>query len=354
MGLTGGKDPKGTQTKTPFRDLCLPDPAESNARAAQSSAAGSRPRGVGCKQVSTPQPPTLALGVGNCSRETVQPIDRLMRLACCSRRHRRQRSCRHRHRLAPLNSRRRYVTSMAYQLWAAPVCPFAQRAWIAAKESGGREGERARRCRLVQKRCAPACRPARGPACWHGELPIHCIIVSAGAPFEYKAVDLHNKSPEFEALYRWAQGGTAWGRSLAAQLGSQVLILPSHRLLLPRPSPPPQQGGVRRLRGGQGAGAGGRRAGDYREPRGRRVHPAAVWGPHRWVPWALCIVVLVARRRSAPCSAAARSELGACRPASAQPSASRAACLVHRPRRRHPRGRRPAGPGPAVGRRVVC
>lgn len=47
---------------------------------------------------------------------------------------------------------------MAMQLWAAPVCPYAQRAYIAVKE--------------------------------------------AGVPFEYKTVDLHNKSEEFVALYR--------------------------------------------------------------------------------------------------------------------------------------------------------
>ncbi|KAL4421877.1 hypothetical protein ABPG77_003679 [Micractinium sp. CCAP 211/92] len=47
---------------------------------------------------------------------------------------------------------------MAAQLWAAPVCPWAQRATIA--------------------------------------------VVETGAPFEYKTVDLHNKSAEFVSLYR--------------------------------------------------------------------------------------------------------------------------------------------------------
>ncbi|KAL4444163.1 hypothetical protein ABPG75_011900 [Micractinium tetrahymenae] len=50
------------------------------------------------------------------------------------------------------------ATRMAAQLWAAPVCPWAQRATIA--------------------------------------------VVETGAPFEYKTVDLHNKSEEFVALYR--------------------------------------------------------------------------------------------------------------------------------------------------------
>lgn len=44
------------------------------------------------------------------------------------------------------------------ELWAAPVCPYAQRAWISVTETG--------------------------------------------APFEYKVVDLHDKAPDFVALYR--------------------------------------------------------------------------------------------------------------------------------------------------------
>lgn len=44
------------------------------------------------------------------------------------------------------------------QFWAAPVCPYAQRGWIALTE--------------------------------------------AGADYDYRKVDLHNKSAEFEALYR--------------------------------------------------------------------------------------------------------------------------------------------------------
>lgn len=44
------------------------------------------------------------------------------------------------------------------QLWAARVCPYAQRAYIALKETG--------------------------------------------APFDFKPVDLHNKAPEFVELYR--------------------------------------------------------------------------------------------------------------------------------------------------------
>jgi hypothetical protein len=44
------------------------------------------------------------------------------------------------------------------QLWAARVCPYAQRAYIALKETG--------------------------------------------VPFEFKPVDLHNKAPEFVELYR--------------------------------------------------------------------------------------------------------------------------------------------------------
>ncbi len=52
----------------------------------------------------------------------------------------------------------RTATRMAAQLWAAPVCPWAQRATIA--------------------------------------------VVETGAPFEYKTVDLHNKSAEFVSLYR--------------------------------------------------------------------------------------------------------------------------------------------------------
>lgn len=52
----------------------------------------------------------------------------------------------------------RTATRMAAQLWAAPVCPWAQRATIAVAETG--------------------------------------------APFEYKTVDLHNKSDEFVSLYR--------------------------------------------------------------------------------------------------------------------------------------------------------
>jgi glutathione S-transferase len=50
------------------------------------------------------------------------------------------------------------MATMALQFWAAPVCPYAQRGWIALKETG--------------------------------------------AKHEYKAVDLHNKSPEFVELYR--------------------------------------------------------------------------------------------------------------------------------------------------------
>ena len=50
------------------------------------------------------------------------------------------------------------TTAAAMQFWAAPVCPYAQRGWIALKETG--------------------------------------------APHDYCAVDLHDKSPEFVALYR--------------------------------------------------------------------------------------------------------------------------------------------------------
>ena len=50
------------------------------------------------------------------------------------------------------------TTAAAMQFWAAPVCPYAQRGWIALKETK--------------------------------------------APHEYCTVDLHDKSPEFVALYR--------------------------------------------------------------------------------------------------------------------------------------------------------
>lgn len=33
-------------------------------------------------------------------------------------------------------SARRAVATMALQFWAAPVCPYAQRGWIALKETG--------------------------------------------------------------------------------------------------------------------------------------------------------------------------------------------------------------------------
>lgn len=76
------------------------------------------------------------------------------------------------------------TTRMAAQLWAAPVCPWAQRATIA--------------------------------------------VVETGAPFEYKTVDLHNKSEEFVSLYRRVvcdAGATAKvGAAHAAHAGRSACV----------------------------------------------------------------------------------------------------------------------------------